>query len=147
MCGRFTQRYTGHCAKRNHAPLGGAINGNQNRNHAEPVWDANDSAIAREFETLRKMFETYPTNSIEAAALFECLAQPLCADDDFTVIEHAVELWKGGGRGRYFPLAKVWAAQMAAALKRIAASSGLLPPLCDGGAAGPGCRSGGNDDG
>jgi hypothetical protein len=72
-------------------------------NHSEPVWDANDSVIAREFETFRKR-----------------LAQPLCADDDFTVIEHAVELWKGGGRGRYFPPAKM-AAQMAAALKRIAA--------------------------
>ena len=33
----------------------------------------------------------------------------------------AVQLWKGGGRGRHFPPAKVWAAQMAAAFKRIAA--------------------------
>jgi len=86
-----------------------------------PEWQAHNLAIAREFKTFRELFETFPTTAIEAAALFERLAQPLYDDDDFTVIEHAVELWKGGGRGRHFPPAKVWAAQMAAAFKRIAA--------------------------
>ncbi len=86
-----------------------------------PEWEAHNLAIAREFETFRELFETFPTTAIGTAALFERLAQPLYDDDDFTVIEHAVELWKGGGRGRHFPPAKVWAAQMAAAFKRIAA--------------------------
>ncbi len=73
------------------------------------AWEAHDGAIAREFETFRKLFETFPTTAAEAAALFERLAQPLFDDDDFTVIEHAVELWKGGGG--YLPAAKEWAAQ------------------------------------
>jgi len=73
------------------------------------AWEAHDGAIAREFETFRKLFETFPTTAAEAAALFERLAQPLFDDDDLTVIEHAVELWKGGGG--YLPAAKEWAAQ------------------------------------
>ncbi len=84
-----------------------------------PAWEAHNGAIAREFETFRKLFETFPTTAAEAAALFERLAQPLFEDDDFTVIEHAVELWKGGGG--YLPAAKEWAAQMAAAFNRNAA--------------------------
>jgi hypothetical protein len=89
---------------------------------SDATWEAHESAIAREFETFRRVFETSPATPTEAAALFERLAQPLCPDDDFTVIEHAVELWKGGGRGRQFPSAKVWAKQMAAAFRRMAAS-------------------------
>jgi hypothetical protein len=79
------------------------------------------TAIAHEFETFRELFETFPTTAIEAAALFERLAEPLYDDDDLTAIEQAVELWKGGGRARHFPRAKAWAGRMAAALKRIAA--------------------------
>jgi len=86
-----------------------------------PEWEAYNVAIAREFEAFRRVFEIFPTTAIEAAALFERLAQQLYDDDDLTVIERAVELWKGGGRGRHFPPAKEWAAQMAAAFKRIAA--------------------------
>jgi|SRR5712671_919972 hypothetical protein len=63
--------------------------------------------------------KTFPATVTEAAALFERLAQPLYDGDDFTVIEHAIELWKGG-EGQ-LPAAKEWAARMAAALKRIAA--------------------------
>jgi hypothetical protein len=37
-----------------------------------------------------------PSTVTEAAALFERVAQPLYDGDDFTVIEHAIELWKGG---------------------------------------------------
>jgi len=74
-----------------------------------PEWEAHNLAIAREFKTFRELFETLPTTAIEAAALFERLAQPLYDDDDFTVIEHAVELWKGGVG--YLPAAKEWAAQ------------------------------------
>jgi hypothetical protein len=65
------------------------------------------------------MFDTFPATVAEAAALFERLAQPLHDDDDLTVIEHAVELWKGGGG--HLPAAREWAAQMAAAFNRIAA--------------------------
>lgn len=78
-------------------------------------------AIAREFESFRELFETFPTTAIDAAALFERLAEPLYDDDDFTAIEQAVELWKGGGRRRHFPPAKVWVTQIAAAFNRIAA--------------------------
>jgi hypothetical protein len=78
-------------------------------------------AIAREFETFRELFETFPTTAIEAAALFERLAEQLYDDDNFTAIEQAVELWKGGGRRRHFPPAKVWVTQMAAAFNRMAA--------------------------
>jgi hypothetical protein len=84
-----------------------------------PEWEAHNVAMVREFETFRLMFETPPATADEAAALFERLAQPLY-DDDFTVIEYAIELWKGGGRGRHFPPAKVWAAQMAAAFRQLA---------------------------
>ncbi len=83
-----------------------------------PEWEAHDVAAAREFETFRKVFETFPATAAEAAALFERLAQPLYDDDDFTVIEHAIELWKGGG-GR-LPAAKEWASRMAAAFNQIA---------------------------
>jgi hypothetical protein len=87
-----------------------------------PEWEAHNVAIAREFESFRELFETFPTTAIEAAALFERLAEQLYDDDDdFTAIEQAVELWKGGGRRRHFPSAKVWVAQMAAAFERIAA--------------------------
>jgi hypothetical protein len=83
-----------------------------------PEWETHGVAIAREFETFR-MFEIFPATVTEAAALFERLAQPLDDGDDFTVIEHAIELWKGGGG--QLPSAKEWAARMAAALKRITA--------------------------
>src|SRR5215470_15854032 len=86
-----------------------------------PEWEAYKMAIAREFETFRELFETFPTTAIEAAALFERLAEPLYDDDEFTAIEQAIELWKGGGRRRHFLPAKVWVAQMAAAFKRIVA--------------------------
>jgi hypothetical protein len=86
-----------------------------------PEWEAHNMAIAREFETFGELFESSPTTAIEAAALFERLAEPLYDDDEFTAIEQAVELWKGGGRRRHFPSAKVWVAQMAAAFERIAA--------------------------
>jgi len=62
--------------------------------------------------------KTFPATAAEAAALFERLAQPLYDDDDFTVIEHAIELWKGGG-GR-LPAAKEWASRIAAAFNQIA---------------------------
>jgi hypothetical protein len=42
-----------------------------------PEWEAHDVAAAREFETFRKVFETFPATAAEAAALFERLAQPL----------------------------------------------------------------------
>jgi hypothetical protein len=84
-----------------------------------PEWETHGGAIAREFETFRKVFETFPATVTEAAALFERLAQPLYDGDDFTVIEHAIELWKGGGG--QLPAAKEWAGRMAAALKRITA--------------------------
>ena len=40
-----------------------------------PEWEAHNLAIAREFKTFRELFETFPTTAIEAAALFERLAQ------------------------------------------------------------------------
>jgi hypothetical protein len=91
-------------------------------NRAEPYRDlpeeAHDVAVAREFETFRKLFQTFPSTVAEAAALFERLAQPLYGDNDFTVIEHAIELWKGGGG--QLPAAKEWVSRMAAALNSIA---------------------------
>src|SRR5260370_198202 len=60
-----------------------------------PEWEAHNLAIARGFETFRELFETFPTTAIGTAALLERPAQPLYDDDDFTVLEPAVELWKG----------------------------------------------------
>jgi hypothetical protein len=94
---------------------------NQTEHHSDLAEETHDVAVAhvaREFETFRKLFETFPSTIAEAAALFERFAQPLYGDDDFTVIEHAIELWKGGGG--QLPAAKEWSSRMAAALNLIA---------------------------
>jgi hypothetical protein len=82
----------GWAAGRNYPPWRAAINENQNSQSQAavaarlaaddewskagepdngPEWEAHNVAIAREFETFRELFETFPTTAVEAAALFE----------------------------------------------------------------------------
>jgi hypothetical protein len=88
--------------------------------HSGPLYDASDAGCGHEHDVMAKMFRTFPTTSAGAAALFERLAEPLYAgegDGNFTVMEHAIELWETDEGLRE---AKEWVVGMAAALRRIA---------------------------
>jgi hypothetical protein len=85
--------------------------------HSGPLYDASDAGCGHEHDVMAKMFRTFPTTSAGAAALFERLAEQLYDDGDFTVLEHAIELWDTDEGLREM---KEWAVGMADALRRIA---------------------------
>jgi hypothetical protein len=86
--------------------------------HSGPLYDASDAGCGHEHDVMAKMFRTFPTTSAGAAALFERLAEQLYAGEgDFTVMQHALELWETDEGLRQ---AKEWVVGMGAALRRIA---------------------------
>jgi hypothetical protein len=90
--------------------------------HSGPLYDAQDAGFDHEHDAMAKFFETFPTTSAGAAALFERLAEQLYPGDggDFTVMEHEIESWE---TEEGMLEAKEWVVGMAAALRRIAAAA------------------------
>jgi hypothetical protein len=87
--------------------------------HSGPLYDASEAGCDHEHDVMAKFFETFPTTSAGAAALFERLAEQLYPGEggDFTVLEHEIEYWE---TEEGMIQAKKWVVGMAAALRQIA---------------------------